>query len=213
MEKTEIERILDSFARNRSQIIAILHEIQDAERYLSEEDLRVVANRLDISLSQIYQIATFYKAFSLKPKGKHICNVCLGTACHVRGAPLVLEELERRLAVKTGDTTQDGEFSLATVNCLGACALGPLVTVDGEYFGNMSTAKVQRVLRKFVPADGAAAASGDDATSDAAGAVEAAADAPEAPNEARAVAPHDPGRAEGSTAPGVDQAEQGGATA
>jgi NADH-quinone oxidoreductase subunit E len=101
-----------------------------------------------IPASQIFHISTFYKAFSLKPKGKHVCNVCMGTACHVRGAPLVLEELERKLRIKTGGTTEDGEFSLDTVNCLGACALGPLVTVDGEYFGNMSTAKVNRVLRK-----------------------------------------------------------------
>jgi NADH-quinone oxidoreductase subunit E len=110
--------------------------------------LRYIARQLVIPASQIFHISTFYKAFSLKPKGKHICNVCLGTACHVRGAPLVLEELERKLRIKTGGTTEDGEFSLDTVNCLGACALGPLVTVDGEYFGNMSTAKVNRVLRK-----------------------------------------------------------------
>jgi NADH-quinone oxidoreductase subunit E len=148
MEKEELDKILNRYARNPSQIIAILHEIQDAERYLPEPDLRYVASQLKIPISQIYHIATFYKAYSLKPKGKHICNVCMGTACHVRGAPLVLEELERKLGIKAGDTTEDKEFSLSTVNCLGACALGPLVTIDGEYFGNMNTAKVEKMLEQ-----------------------------------------------------------------
>jgi NADH-quinone oxidoreductase subunit E len=108
-----------------------------------------VAKQLEIPAAQIYHIATFYKAYSLKPRGKHQCNVCTGTACHVRGAPLVLEELERKLSIKVGDTTEDMEFSLTTVNCLGACALGPLVTVDGEYFGNMNPSKVARMLKQI----------------------------------------------------------------
>jgi len=148
MEKTELEKILGRYGKNPSQIIAILHELQDAERYLPEPDLRYIADQLRISVSQIYHIATFYKAYSLKPKGKHLCNVCLGTACHVRGAPLVLEEMERKLGIKSGDTTEDREFSLSTVNCLGACALGPLVTIDGEYFGNMNYAKVGKMLEQ-----------------------------------------------------------------
>ena len=153
MKEAEIDKILERYAFNPSQIIAILHEIQDSERYLPESDLRYVAERLKISVSQIYHIATFYKAFSLKPKGKHICNVCMGTACHVRGAPLVLDELERKLGIKAGDTTEDMEFSLSTVNCLGACALGPLVTVDGKYFGNMNTAKVEKMLQEVKAKD------------------------------------------------------------
>ena len=148
MNRALVDNILDHYQRNPGQIIAILHQLQDQERYLPEEELRYIARQLVIPASQIFHISTFYKAFSLKPKGKHVCNVCMGTACHVRGAPLVLEELERKLRIKAGGTTEDGEFSLDTVNCLGACALGPLVTVDGEYFGNMSTAKVNRVLRK-----------------------------------------------------------------
>lgn len=148
METAEIEKILDRYGRNPSQIIAILHEIQDPERYIPEDHLRYVAKQLEIPASQIYHIATFYKAYSLKPRGKHQCNVCMGTACHVRGAPLVLEELERKLHIKVGDTTEDQEFSLTTVNCLGACALGPLVTVDGEYFGNMNPSKVERMLKQ-----------------------------------------------------------------
>jgi NADH-quinone oxidoreductase subunit E len=148
MEKAEIEKILDRYDRQPGQIIAILHEIQESDRYLPEDALRYVAEQLKISVSQIFHIATFYKAYSLKPKGKHLCNVCLGTACHVRGAPLVLEQLERKLGIKNGDTTEDMEYSLSTVNCLGACALGPLVTVDGDYFGNMNTAKVEKMLEQ-----------------------------------------------------------------
>jgi NADH-quinone oxidoreductase subunit E len=166
MNRALVDNILDHYQRNPGQIIAILHQLQDHERYLPEEELRYIARQLVIPASQIFHISTFYKAFSLKPKGKHICNVCMGTACHVRGAPLVLEELERKLSIKAGGTTEDGEFSLDTVNCLGACALGPLVTVDGEYFGNMSTAKVNRVLRK-------ATAERKEATKPAAGETEA----------------------------------------
>jgi len=100
MDKRELEQILERYNRSQGQIIAILHEIQDQERYLPEDDLRFVAEKLNMPLPQIYHIATFYKAFSLKPKGRHICNVCMGTACHVRGAPLVLEELERNWELK-----------------------------------------------------------------------------------------------------------------
>ena len=166
MNRALVDNILDHYQRNPGQIIAILHQLQDQERYLPEEELRYIARQLVIPASQIFHISTFYKAFSLKPKGKHVCNVCMGTACHVRGAPLVLEELERKLRIRTGGTTEDGEFSLDTVNCLGACALGPLVTVDGEYFGNMSTVKVNRVLRK-------ATAERKDATKSTAGETEA----------------------------------------
>ena len=147
MDKGEIDKILEKYGSSQSQIIAILHEIQDVERYLPEEDLRYVAQKLGMPTSQIYHIATFYKAFSLKPKGKHVCQVCMGTACHVRGAPLVLEELERKLGIKAGDTTEDLEFSIETVNCLGACALGPIVVVDGKYYGNMNPAKVEKMLK------------------------------------------------------------------
>jgi len=147
MDKAEIDKILEKYENSQSQIIAILHEIQDVERYLPEEDLRYIAKKLGMPASQIYHIATFYKAFSLKPKGKHVIQVCMGTACHVRGAPLVLEELERKLGIKAGDTTEDLEFSIETVNCLGACALGPIVVVDGKYYGNMNPAKVEKMLK------------------------------------------------------------------
>jgi NADH-quinone oxidoreductase subunit E len=149
MNRTALDSILEHYRRNPGQIIAILHEIQDDERYLPEEDLRYLAQELSIPTSQIFHISTFYKAFSLKPKGKHICNVCMGTACHVRGAPRVLEEFERQLGIKCGGTTEDKLFSVDTVNCVGACALGPVVTVDGEYYGNMNTAAISKLIRKI----------------------------------------------------------------
>jgi NADH-quinone oxidoreductase subunit E len=147
MEQAEISEIINQYQGDPSQIIAILHDIQAKERYLPEDCLRKVASQLEMPISQIYHIATFFKAFSLKPKGRHQCTVCMGTACHVRGAGLVVEELERRLKIKAGDTTEDMEYSLETVNCVGACALGPVVIIDGEYYGNMNSAKVEKMLK------------------------------------------------------------------
>jgi NADH-quinone oxidoreductase subunit F len=148
MNRAALESILERYQRNPEQIIAILHALQDQERYLPQEELRCIAKELQIPPSQLFHISTFYKAFSLKPRGKHQCNVCMGTACHVRGAPLILEEVERKLGIKSGESTPDLEFSLATVNCLGACSLAPIVMVDGEYYGNMSAPTVGRVLRQ-----------------------------------------------------------------
>ena len=149
MNQAWLDSILERYQRNPGQIIAILHELQDGESYLPEEELRFVARELAIPESQLFHISTFYKAFSLKPRGKHQCNVCLGTACHVRGAPLILEELERKLHIKAGESTPDLEFSLDTVNCVGACALAPIVMVDGEYFGNMQAAQMGRLIERI----------------------------------------------------------------
>ncbi len=129
-------------------LIATLEEIQSKYGYLPEEALRELAENTDRSLVDIYGVATFYRAFSLKPRGKHLISVCLGTACHVRGGPAIAEEVSRQLNVKPGDTTSDREFTLETVNCLGACALGPLVVVDGHYFPNVKTSKVKSILKK-----------------------------------------------------------------
>ena len=130
-------------------ILSVLHDVQDVYGYLPEEALRTVSNRSGRRLVDIYAIATFYRSFSLKPKGKHVVAVCLGTACHVRGAPAVAEEFERRLGIKAGESTPDGEFTLETVNCLGACALGPIVKVNGRYFSNVNAAKVRAILREI----------------------------------------------------------------
>jgi NADH-quinone oxidoreductase subunit E len=129
-------------------MIDMLQALQAREGYLSEESLRALSRRTGRSLVDIYGVATFYRSFSLKPRGKHLICACLGTACHVRGAPKIAEELERRLAIKAGQTTPDGEFTLETVNCLGACALGPVVVVDGRCFPNVHASSVGGILVK-----------------------------------------------------------------
>jgi len=133
---------------NRDSLVSILQDIQSEYHYLPEDALRVVAGQLDLQLIQVYGVATFFKAFSLKPRGEHIVSVCLGTACHVRGAPAVLDEVKRQLGIEPGETTKDMRFSLETVNCLGACALGPIMVIDGKYHGQMSPGKIKKVLKQ-----------------------------------------------------------------
>ena len=125
---SEIHEIIDREASNEGSIISALEKIQDRYRYLPKEALILASQRLGVPLSQAYAVATFYNAFSLKPKGKHCLHVCMGTACHVRGSPLVLDRIETKLGIAAGETTQDRLFSLETVNCVGACALGPIVS-------------------------------------------------------------------------------------
>jgi len=142
----EISRILDKHGAERGALIAILQEIQSEFGYLPEVALRVVAERTGASLVSIYGIANFYHAFSLTPRGKHLVSVCLGTACHVRGAQAVAGECCKQLGIRPGETTADGEFSLQTVNCLGACALGPVAVVDGRYFSKLGRLKIEPLL-------------------------------------------------------------------
>jgi len=153
MERTKISKEVDEIvSRYEEQIIGsvgILQDIQKLYNYLPKEALVHMAKRLDVPLSQVYGLATFYKAFSLRPRGKHLISVCMGTACHVRGAPRIADEIQRRLNIKPGQTSRDLQFSLETVNCLGACALGPLMVIDGEYFGKMSARKVEAILKRY----------------------------------------------------------------
>jgi len=149
MSLEKINQILKKHNRDESALIAILQDIQAEENYLPQDVLKHVAKSMDVPLTRVYSLATFYKAFSLKPRGKHLINVCLGTACHVRGAPRILEKLERDLRVKAGETTEDKKFTLETVNCLGACALGPIVVVDGTYHGQMTSSKVSSLLKGY----------------------------------------------------------------
>ncbi len=144
----KVTGIVGKYSGNRDSLISILQDIQSEWRYLPEDAVRAVASQLGLSLIQVYGVATFFKAFSLKPRGEHIVSVCLGTACHVRGAPAVLDEVKRQLGIETDETTEDMRFSLETVNCLGACALGPIVVIDGKYHGQISPGKVKKVLRK-----------------------------------------------------------------
>ncbi|MEM2868846.1 MAG: NAD(P)H-dependent oxidoreductase subunit E [Thermoplasmata archaeon] len=153
-KKERYDRILERYPEKKGALVPILQDINAEFRYLPEEALRYVSERLGLPLSRVYHVATFFTAFSLKPRGVHTVRVCLGTACHVRGSRRVLETIERRLGIKPGETTPDGLFTLETVNCLGACALGPVVLVDEEYYP-MSPAKVGSLLQKFGATAGA----------------------------------------------------------
>jgi len=138
--------ILEKHGADRSAIIAILGDIQAEFRYLPADAMKMVAERTGAALVDVYGAATFYRSFSLKPKGKHLVCACLGTACHVRGGPRVAEEFERQLGIRAGETTPDEELTLETVNCLGACALGPVVVIDGHYFSKVGRSKVKQLV-------------------------------------------------------------------
>ncbi len=144
--KTEVLGILDRHEGDRGGLISILEDIQAKYSYLPAEALKLVAEGTRRSLVDVYGVASFYKSFSLKPRGKHLCSVCMGTACHVRGAPAIAKEFTRQLEVAPGETTPDKEFTLETVNCLGACALGPVAVVDGHYFSNVRSSRVKQII-------------------------------------------------------------------
>ena len=148
MEPENVNQVLEDNVYKTTGLIAILEKIQSKYSYLPEKELKEVAEKTGRSLVDIYGIATFYRSFSLKPRGKHLISVCLGTACHVRGGPAVARELEKALGIKAGETTENREFTMETVNCLGACALGPVVVVDGHYFPQVKASLVSEILMK-----------------------------------------------------------------
>jgi len=148
-ELRDVDEVVDRYEDDKSALIQILLEIQARNHWLSKPALLWVSERLGVPMAQICQIATFYKAFSLTPRGRHLIRVCLGTACHVRGGPRILESVERALGVKAGETTSDGKFTLETVNCLGCCALGPVIEIDSQYHGSQSPVNVKKVLSSY----------------------------------------------------------------
>ncbi|MDY6797034.1 MAG: NADH-quinone oxidoreductase subunit NuoE [Actinomycetota bacterium] len=147
-------KAVEKYSGERSYLIQILHDVQKEYNYLPEKALRNIASMMEISLVDVYGVATFFTSFSLEPKGKHIVTICMGTACHVRNSPGVLDEARRFLDIEPGQTTEDILFSLETVNCLGACAMGPIVVVDGEYHGEMTPSKVKKVLERVSKEEG-----------------------------------------------------------
>ena len=149
MDVMKIESILSKFPQPKGNLIAILHEIQNEYNYLPEEELRYVSKKTGVALSQVYSIATFYNRFSLKPKGKHQICVCLGTACHVKGAQKVMDALERSLEIGEGETTDNLEFSLEAVRCIGACSLAPAVVIDDEAYRKMTPKKMTKTLKRY----------------------------------------------------------------
>jgi NADH-quinone oxidoreductase subunit E len=136
-----------------ASLIPVLQDIQDEFNYLPKEELLAVAQRLQVPLTQVYSVATFFKMFSLEPKGRHQIRVCLGTACHLRGGQRLVESMVRRLGVEVDHTTEDLNFSLETVGCLGSCAQAPLMMIDDRYFGSMAVDKITKVLKPYKRTD------------------------------------------------------------
>ena len=145
-----VDSILDKWRNNGSSLVSILLDIEFKYNYLPKDALVRVSERLQIPLSHVYSVATFYRSFHLKPRGKHVITVCSGTACHVRGGPKILHEIESQLNIMVDETTPDKNFTLETVRCLGACALGPLMVVDRKYYGQMNTKKAASILKKYL---------------------------------------------------------------
>ncbi|MBN2620213.1 NADH-quinone oxidoreductase subunit NuoE [candidate division WOR-3 bacterium] len=143
-----VYKIIDRYPEGGHSVIQVLQDIQNEFNYLPRERLVEVSQVLRIPLSRLYSIATFYSAFSLNPRGKHVVTVCMGTACHVRGAAAILSEFERKLGVKPGQTTNDKKYTLETVNCLGCCAIGPIVVFDKRYIGEFKLDQVDKLLKE-----------------------------------------------------------------
>jgi NADH-quinone oxidoreductase subunit E len=144
-----MEKYLKEFATEQKELIHILHKTHAEYGYIPPEAITAISKHLKISESEIYGVLTFYKAFGLEPRGEHIVTVCLGTACHVRGGPQIVEELERKLDIEVGHTTPDNKFTLETVNCLGCCAIGPVVVVDGKYYSQITVKKIDGILKDY----------------------------------------------------------------
>lgn len=135
-------------------LISVLHQIQEVYGYLPEEVLQVVSEGLDIAMTEIYGVATFYHLFSLEPKGKHIIKVCLGTACYVKGSQTIIDRLTQELNLEVGKTSPDGKFTLESTRCLGACGLAPVMTIDDKVYGRVTLEDVRRILDEIINLEG-----------------------------------------------------------
>jgi NADH-quinone oxidoreductase E subunit len=149
MDAERLEGILSRYEGESADLIPVLQEIQDSYSYLPKDELTLVAERLNVPLTQIYSVATFYKMFSLVPKGEHQLKVCLGTTCHLRGGQRLVDSLSSRLGCEVGYTTKDGAFSLETVGCLGSCAQAPVMMIDDKYFARVTVDKVPKILKLY----------------------------------------------------------------
>ena len=149
MERERVDQIVEKYGKDPSYLIQVLLDIQSENSWLPSEALQRVAEQLDVPLTRVQHIATFYKAFSVVPKGRHKVHICMGTACHVRGASRVLDTVEDVTGIKPGETDLDLKFSLETVNCLGCCALGPVMEVDGKAHGKMTPGQTAEVLKTY----------------------------------------------------------------
>lgn len=146
MSPLELDQILDGRRSQPDQLIEVLQDIQENDGYISEEAMQAVSQGLGVPIMEVYRVASFYKAFRLKPAGKNVLTMCMGTACHVRGARLLLDQATGQLGVEPGDVTSDGLFSVEHVNCLGACALGPIVTDNESSHHHMTPGKLRKLI-------------------------------------------------------------------
>jgi NADH-quinone oxidoreductase E subunit len=149
MDAERLEGILSKYEGEGTDLIPVLQDIQDSYNYLPKDELKVVATRLNVPLTQIYSVATFYTMFSLVPKGEHQLKVCLGTTCHLRGGQRLVDSVASRLGCEVGYTTKDGSFSLETVGCLGSCAQAPVMMIDDKYFARVTVDKVPKILKLY----------------------------------------------------------------
>ena len=149
MDFENIDHILKTHGYRHSAIISIMQDVQGIENYISEEALRYISEKMELNLARIFDIATFYKTFSLTPRGRHTIKVCCGTACHLGGADRNLDQIKRSLDIEEDETTDDRMFSLETVNCLGTCALAPVVMVEEDYFDAVKPGQIQKILSGY----------------------------------------------------------------
>jgi NADH-quinone oxidoreductase subunit E len=144
-----VDTVLEKYNYDKSSLIGILQDIQRELKWLPEEALRMVSWRLDVPLTQLYALGSFYKAFSLKPRGRHLLNVCLGTACHVRGGPAIQEALEKELKILPSETTPDDRFTMEVVRCVGCCGLAPVIVIDENFHGKVSPEDAVKALENY----------------------------------------------------------------
>lgn len=146
---SKVEDLIDSYKEKKEQLISLLQDIQAEFNYIPQDVLVKISQKLDIPLSQVFSVATFFQAFSLKPRGRHTITVCLGTACHIRGGQRLVDKMERDFSLEPGETTEDQRFTLETANCLGCCALGPVVVIDGKYESKVNPDKLDKILKNY----------------------------------------------------------------
>lgn len=149
MPDTKLDSILEKRRSQPHQLIEVLQDVQEHYGYVSEDAMTVISKELGVPLMEVYSVASFYKAFSLKPRGKNVVTICMGTACHVRGAKLILNQAASQLGVTPGEMTTDGLFTIEKVNCLGACALGPVVTENGSCHHHMDPRKIRNLIQEL----------------------------------------------------------------
>jgi len=145
----KIDKIINMYQNKNGILIQLLLDIQRELSWVPRKAIKKISEKLKIPVSQIYRVASFYTAISLKPRGRHLIRVCVGTACYVRGGTRLLDSIENKLEIKSGETTNDELFSLETVNCLGCCALGPVIEIDGQYFGKLNSEKLDKLLVNY----------------------------------------------------------------